>query len=230
MIRIEPWQIEIWQIEIWQIEIRQIEISGRIDAGFWPDWALRRFVRFGLSPRWWRQGRTVAPAGAHREGRHIGPGKPDGLLWTSSGAPPDHAGGFGRGDSLEFAFGNELPVPALLNWHGLDGVQAVEPLTVQTALRPGSSKTSRFRSRHAGTFLCDLRLLGDSASRPARAMALIVGESETVAVDRDEIVLLEDWRLRPDGTALAPRQRRRGCEPPPHRQWRDFVRYSATLQ
>ena len=48
MIRIEPWQIEIWQIEIWQIEIwqieiRQIEISDWIDAGFWPDWELRRF-------------------------------------------------------------------------------------------------------------------------------------------------------------------------------------------
>ena len=38
----------------------------------------------------------------------------------------------------------------------------------------------------------------------ARALALIVGESEPVSVDRDEIVLLEDWRLRPDGTALAP--------------------------
>jgi FtsP/CotA-like multicopper oxidase with cupredoxin domain len=133
-----------------------------------------------------------------------GPGKPDGLLWTSSGAPPDHAGGFRRGDSLEFAFGNELPVPALLNWHGLDGVQAAEPLAAQAALSAGLKQNLQIPLRQAGTFLCDLRLLGDSAGRPARAMALIVGESETVAVDRDEMVLLEDWRLRPDGTALAP--------------------------
>jgi FtsP/CotA-like multicopper oxidase with cupredoxin domain len=33
---------------------------------------------------------------------------------------------------------------------------------------------------------------------------LIVGESEAVAVDRDEVFLIEDWRLRPDGTAIAP--------------------------
>ncbi len=29
-------------------------------------------------------------------------------------------------------------------------------------------------------------------------------ESEPVAVDRDEVFLIEDWRLRPDGTAIAP--------------------------
>ena len=58
--------------------------------------------------------------------------------------------------------------------------------------------------RHAGTFLCDLALLGDGAARPTRGLPLIVTESETVAVDRDEVVLIEDWRLRPDGTGLAP--------------------------
>ena len=35
-------------------------------------------------------------------------------------------------------------------------------------------------------------------------MPLIVAESEPVAVDRDEPFLIEDWRLRPDGTAIAP--------------------------
>jgi len=33
---------------------------------------------------------------------------------------------------------------------------------------------------------------------------LIVTENEPVAVDRDEVLLIEDWRLRPDGTAIAP--------------------------
>jgi FtsP/CotA-like multicopper oxidase with cupredoxin domain len=133
-----------------------------------------------------------------------GPGKPDGLLWTSGGAAAHHAGRFERGDRVELTFDNELPVPALLNWHGLDGIQAVEPLTVQPPLAAGLRQDLRVPSRQAGTFLCDLRLLGDSQARPARAMAWIVGESGAIPVDRDEIVLLEDWRLRPDGTALAP--------------------------
>ena len=34
--------------------------------------------------------------------------------------------------------------------------------------------------------------------------ALVVRESEPVAVDRDEVFLIEDWRLRADGTAIAP--------------------------
>ena len=39
---------------------------------------------------------------------------------------------------------------------------------------------------------------------PSRALPLVVGESEAVTVDRDEVFLIEDWRLRPDGTAIAP--------------------------
>ena len=58
--------------------------------------------------------------------------------------------------------------------------------------------------RQAGTLLCDLPLLGDGQARPLRRGALIVAESEPVAVDRDEVFLIEDWRLRPDGTAIAP--------------------------
>ena len=64
--------------------------------------------------------------------------------------------------------------------------------------------------RHAGTFLCDLELLGDGQAQPSRARALIVQESEAVAVDRDEVLLIEDWRVRPDGTAIAPGDRPRG--------------------
>ena len=32
----------------------------------------------------------------------------------------------------------------------------------------------------------------------------MVQESEPVAVDRDEVLLVEEWRVRPDGTAIAP--------------------------
>ena len=52
--------------------------------------------------------------------------------------------------------------------------------------------------------LCDLRLLGDGQARPSAARALVVAESEAVTVDRDEVLLIEDWRLRPDGSAIAP--------------------------
>jgi len=66
---------------------------------------------------------------------------------------------------------------------------------------------------YAGTFMCDLRLLGDGAERPSRPMPLVVGESEPVAVDRDELFLVEDWRVRSDGTAIAPGNDPRDAQP-----------------
>lgn len=130
------------------------------------------------------------------------PGQPDTPIWFFQGPPPDLH--FRRGDELEIALQNELPVPAVLNWHGLDGVPAAEPLTARAPLPPGGKENPVIPLRQAGTFMCDLRLLGDAQTRPLPARALIVGESEPVAVDRDQVLLIEDWRLRPDGTAIAP--------------------------
>ena len=115
---------------------------------------------------------------------------------------------FQRGDTVEVSFGNELPVPAVLDWRGIDGVPAAEPLTVRAPLATGGKQAFQLPLRHAGTFLCDLRLLGDAQAQPSQARALVVRESEAVAVDRDEVLLIEDWRIRADGTAIAP-----GAEP-----------------
>jgi FtsP/CotA-like multicopper oxidase with cupredoxin domain len=69
---------------------------------------------------------------------------------------------------------------------------------------PSASDAFQLPLRHAGTNFCDLALLGDGAARPTRALPLIVGENEPVHVDRDEVFLIEGWRLKPDGSAIAP--------------------------
>ena len=74
---------------------------------------------------------------------------------------------FKRGDT-RVAFANELPVPAVLNWRGMDGVPAAEPLTAGAPLASGGKETLQLPLRHAGTFLCDLGLLGE-ARRGRRA-------------------------------------------------------------
>ena len=132
------------------------------------------------------------------------PGGPDTPIWSLQGPTPDPGFRFKRGDPLEINLGNELPVSAVLNWHGIDGIPAAEPLVARAPLPPGGKETFAIPLRHAGTFWCDLRLLGDGQARPSRARALVVGESEAVTVDRDEVFLIEDWRLRPDSTAIAP--------------------------
>ena len=132
------------------------------------------------------------------------PGQPDTPIWSLPAASPDPGLRFRRGDELEITLLNELPVPIVLNCHGIDGVPAAEPLAARSPLTAKARETLAIPLRHAGTFLCDLRLLGDGQARPLPARALIVGEDEAVAADRDEVFLIEDWRLRPDGTAIAP--------------------------
>ncbi|MEH2626690.1 FtsP/CotA-like multicopper oxidase with cupredoxin domain [Bradyrhizobium sp. AZCC 1719] len=128
------------------------------------------------------------------------PGGTSAPVWSLQG--PDLT--FKRGETAEIAFANELPVPVVLNWRGMDGVPAHAPLTARTALTSGGKTTLQLPLRHAGTFLCDPGLLGDRQAQPTRARPLIVRETEAVAVDRDEVLLIEDWQARPDGTAIAP--------------------------
>ena len=111
---------------------------------------------------------------------------------------------FRRGDALQIQFGNATTAPLALNWHGIDGVPASEPLLARPPLGPQATDRFAIPLRHAGTFMCDARLLGEDQTPPSAARALVVAESEAVAVDRDEVLLFEDWRLRPDGTAISP--------------------------
>jgi FtsP/CotA-like multicopper oxidase with cupredoxin domain len=131
------------------------------------------------------------------------PGEPDSPIWSLGTPKPAPALRFKRGGTLGMSLGNETTSPIALNWHGIDGNPATEPLTARAPLAPQAKENVVIPLRHAGTFMCDLRLLGDGQARPSAARALIVGESEAIPVDRDEVLLFEDWRLRPDGSAIA---------------------------
>jgi FtsP/CotA-like multicopper oxidase with cupredoxin domain len=132
------------------------------------------------------------------------PGAPDTPIWSLQGPTPEPSFRFKRGDELEVTLQNELPVPAVLNWRGIGGVPAAEPLAARMPLAPGAKESFVVPLRYAGTFLCDLRLLGDGQPRPSGARTLVVQESGGITVDRDEVLLVEDWRLRGDGAAIAP--------------------------
>jgi FtsP/CotA-like multicopper oxidase with cupredoxin domain len=136
------------------------------------------------------------------------PGAPDTPIWSLAGPAPDQDFRLKRGDAPEITLRNELPVATVLNWHGIDGTAVAEPLLARPPLASLATGSFAFPQRHAGTYLCDLRLLGDGQARPSAARALIVQESEAVGVDRNEAFLIEDWRLRADGAAIAP-----GVEP-----------------
>ncbi len=128
------------------------------------------------------------------------PGQPGTPVWVLKATERLRAR---RGDSLEITFRNNLPVPAALNWRGLDGAAAVEPFTARRPTPPGAEERLIVPLPCAGTLICDLHLLDTNETRPLRPLALVVEESASIAVDREEILLIEDFRLRPDGSAVA---------------------------
>ena len=150
------------------------------------------------------QARTALMLQAKPGAAALRPGQPDTQVWSLLTPTPGIDMRFKRGDQLDIMLGNDLPIPVALNWHGIDGAPAAEPLTARPPLASAAKDSFAMPLRHAGTFLCDLRLLGDGQERPLPARVIVVEEREKVGADRDEVVLIEDWRLRPDGRALAP--------------------------
>lgn len=109
-----------------------------------------------------------------------------------------------RGDRCEVVFRNDLPVPLAPVWYGLNGPAASDPLRARAPTAPGATETSIISMANAGTLLADFRLFEDGLRQPARPLPVIAIEANRAAVDRDEVLLIEEWRLRPDGTALPP--------------------------
>lgn len=132
------------------------------------------------------------------------PGQPPTPIWEL--AAVSHLGTIRlkRSDRCEVVFRNNLPVPLAPAWYGLNGPAAADPLRGRAPTAPDATETSIISVANAGTLAADFRLFEDDLKLPARPLPIIAGESNRVAVDRDEVLLIEEWRLRPDGTALPP--------------------------
>src|SRR5262245_63739665 len=148
----------------------------------------------GRSPA---QERPPVAIAARRGALSLRPGAPETPVWMLE-APELR---FRRGETLQVEFANELAVPVGLDWRGIDGVPAIELLIARRLLAAAGWEKVRLPLRHAGTFLCDMSVLANQNARPARGQPVVVAENEPVSVDRDEVLLVEEWRLRADGTA-----------------------------
>ncbi|WP_035657945.1 multicopper oxidase, partial [Bradyrhizobium sp. STM 3809] len=108
---------------------------------------------------------------------------------------------FGRGSSLDLALANGLAIPAALSGRGL---ALPTPLLIERPVAPGGRASIAAAASRAGTGLLDLRLLADGTTGPIRPLPVIVDEAVPVTFDRDEVFVVEDFRIKPDGTAIAP--------------------------
>lgn len=146
------------------------------------------------------QGHPSVAIQARRGAISLRSGSPETPVWML--AAPELR--FRRGENLQVEFANDLTVPVGLDWRGIDGVPAIELLIGRRLLAATGLETVRIPLRHAGTFLCDMSVLATQNALPARGQPMVVAESEPVSVDRDEVLLVEEWRLRADGTAAVP--------------------------
>ncbi|TFV37734.1 copper oxidase [Bradyrhizobium frederickii] len=134
------------------------------------------------------------------------PGQPATPIWELAAVSHLQDVRLKRGDRCEVVFRNDLPVPLAPVWYGLNGPATADPLRGRAPAPSNAVETSIVSIPHAGTLLADFRLFEDSLKQPARPLPILATETSPPVVDRDEVLLIEEWRLRPDGTAVPPGQ------------------------
>jgi FtsP/CotA-like multicopper oxidase with cupredoxin domain len=113
-----------------------------------------------------------------------------------------------RGERLSVRFVNGLAAPSAVHWHGLRIVNAMDGAAglTQAPVPPGGSFDYAFTLPDAGTFWYHPHIHGDTARQQDAGLygALIVDEETPPAVDRDLILIVDDWSLGSDGQILPP--------------------------
>jgi len=142
--------------------------------------------------------RILTPAPGHAA--LVGGERADTRVWAYDGTVPGPVLRLRRGEPVEITVANRLPEETTVHWHGIRLQNAMDgvPGLTQPPIRPGERFRYAFAPPDAGTFWYhphadSLRQLGSGL-----AGALIVEESEPIAVDRELLWVVQDWRLTED--------------------------------
>jgi FtsP/CotA-like multicopper oxidase with cupredoxin domain len=148
-----------------------------------------------------------------RPGRHLlrpaparlallGPANPQTDVWAYNGAVPGPVLRVRQGERLRVDVVNDLPEETTVHWHGLrlpNAMDGVPHLTQPPIATGGGRFTYEFACPDAGTFWYHPHLRGNVQVEMGLAGALIVEEPERLAVDREVLWVLDDWRMQRDG-------------------------------
>ena len=127
-------------------------------------------------------------------------------IWGYGGALPGPELRLMQGARLQRRFVNELPQASSIHWHGVridNAMDGVAGLT-QPAVEPGQGFDYDFIAPDAGTYWYHAH--NRSTEQVARGLygALIVEEAEPPDVDREEVLILDDWLLNPENAQIDP--------------------------
>src|SRR5947209_10230940 len=126
-----------------------------------------------------------------------GDGYPDTSVWSYGGSVPGRELRVRQGEPVRIIVSNKLGEDTTVHWHGIRLPNAMDgvPGLTQKPIRSGESFVYEFTPPDAGTFWYHPH--ADTLQQLGRGLAgaLIVEEREPVAVDRDILWFIEDWRL-----------------------------------
>ncbi|WP_341863801.1 multicopper oxidase family protein [Gymnodinialimonas sp. 57CJ19] len=135
---------------------------------------------------------------------------PDGYprtdIWGYGGTAPGPVLRVAQGARLQRQFVNSLPQASAVHWHGIriDNAMDGVPGLTQDAVAPGDSFNYDFEVPDAGTYWYHSH--NQSTEQVARGLhgALIVDEPDAIDVDRDEVMVLDDWLIDPETAQIFP--------------------------
>ncbi|WP_170134853.1 multicopper oxidase family protein [Acuticoccus kandeliae] len=121
--------------------------------------------------------------------------------WSYNGTVPGPLLRYSVGDRLEVEFENRLDEPTAVHWHGLRPPNAMDGAAqlTQAPVEPGRAMTYSFDLNDAGTYWYHTHFRGWNQQDRGLYGIIIVDEADPPKVDRDVLLVLDDWVLTPDG-------------------------------
>ncbi|MDD9981031.1 MAG: multicopper oxidase family protein [Gammaproteobacteria bacterium] len=154
----------------------------------------------GAAPRIAAPGEVTPLRAAPGSVRLAPPGYPETPVWGYEGGVPGPVLRAAQGERFTRRFVNDLPQPSTIHWHGIRIANAMDgvPDLTQAAVPPGGEFLYDFVVPDAGTYWYHPHQR--TWEQMARGLygALIVEEHAPPLVDRDEVLLIDDWRLAED--------------------------------
>ena len=122
-------------------------------------------------------------------------------VWAYNGQVPGPVLRVRLGEEVEVRFTNDLPQPTTIHWHGVRVPNAMDgvPGVTQEPIPPGGTFVYRFVPKDAGTFWFHPHVRGAEQVERGLYGVLVVDDAEPLPYSRDEVWVLDDWRLGADG-------------------------------
>jgi FtsP/CotA-like multicopper oxidase with cupredoxin domain len=132
----------------------------------------------------------------------VGPPHPDTPVWCYDGRVPGPEIRVRQGERLRVLVENRLDEETTVHWHGVRLPNAMDgvPHLTQAPIAPGEIFAYEFDCPDAGTFWYHPHHRSFEQVGRGLAGALVVEERAPVAVDRDVVWVLSDWRMLQDAS------------------------------